>query len=185
MNEVLQTIARRRSHRRFKPDQIKDAELQAILEAGLQAPSGHNEQSWYFAVVQNPERIDELSAGCKKGMTAAPVSWIADLGRNEKFHVFYNAPTVIIAAGRKDAISSLPDACAAIQNMLLAAESLGIGSCWIGFAAFYFRTPESYRSLDLPDGYKVHYGVALGYKPDGAKQEPPLRKRDSYYHIIR
>jgi nitroreductase len=184
MNKVLSVIASRRSVRRFKKEQIKDKELQAILESGLQAPSGHNDQSCYFVAVRSRELIDELSAGCKQNMQKLPVDWMAELGRNEKYHIFYNAPTVIIVAARKDAISPLPDACAAIENMLLAAESLGVGSCWMGFAAFYFSGPEQYRKLGIPEGYQVHYGVALGYKPEKLALNPPQRKQDKYFHVI-
>ena len=185
MNKVLQTIANRRSSRSFRAEQIQEKELQAILAAGLQAPSGHNDQSWYFAVVQNRELIDEISAGCKQEMQKAAMDWMAELGRNQKYHIFYHAPTVIIVAAHKKAISPLPDVSAAIQNMLIAAESLDIGSCWMGFAAFYFNSPERYQKLGIPDGYKVHYGVALGYKPEKVTLAPPLRKRDTYFHIIR
>jgi len=73
MNEVLRTIARRRSSRQFRAEQIKDDELRAILEAGLQAPSGHNDQSWYFTVVQDKRLIDEISDGSKAEMRKAPV----------------------------------------------------------------------------------------------------------------
>ena len=73
MNDVLQTIGKRRSIRQFRAEQIKDDELRAILEAGLQAPSGHNDQSWYFTVVQDKRLIDEISDGSKAEMRKAPV----------------------------------------------------------------------------------------------------------------
>ncbi|HNX97502.1 MAG TPA: nitroreductase family protein, partial [Candidatus Aminicenantes bacterium] len=181
----LQTIARRCSVRQFEPRQIGDEELAAILEAGLQAPSGHDDQSWYFVAVQNRQRIDELSEGTKAGMRLAPVDWITNLGKAEKYHIFYQAPAVILVATRKDAVSPVADACAAIENMLLAAESLGVGSCWMGFVAFYFTDDESHRRFDIPDGYQVHYAVALGYKPEGLSLTPPQRKREKYYHVIK
>jgi nitroreductase len=176
MNDVLKIISARRSTRQFRPEQITDAELHTILEAGLQAPTGHNDQSCYLTVVQNRERIKELSDGSKIEMQKIPVDWIANLGRNEKFNIFYNAPTVVLVAGRKDAISPVPDACAAIQNMLIAAESLHLGSCWIGFAHFYFSSPERLQSIGIPDGYAVHFGVALGNRPEGFSANRPARK---------
>ncbi len=184
MNDVLKTIASRRSTRQFRPEQITDAELHAILEAGLQAPTGHNEQSCYFVVIQNSERIREISEGSKIEMQKVPADWIANIGRNEKFNIFYNAPTVVLVSARKDAVSPVPDACAAIQNMVIAAESLGIGSCWIGFAHFYFYSPERLRSIGIPEGHAVHFGVALGYRPDGFTASRPARKYEKYYHVI-
>jgi nitroreductase len=185
MNETLRVIAGRRSVRQFKPEQISDAELQAILTAGLQAPSGHNDQSWYLVAVQNRELIDEMSEGSKREMRKMPVAWMAEFGRNEAFHIYYHAPTVVLAAARTDAISPVPDVCAAIQNMLVAAGSLGVASCWIGFAHFYFSTPEANQRIELPEGYQVHYGVALGYKPDKLPLQPPLKKYEKYVHTIK
>lgn len=184
MNDVLRAIAERRSVRQFKAEQISDAELQAILTAGLQAPSGHNDQSWYLVAVQNRELIDEMSEGSKREMQKMPVDWMAELGRNKNYHIYYHAPTVIVVAARAGAISPLADACAAIQNMLLAAESLGVGSCWMGFAAFHFAAPEARQRIGLPDGYEVHYAVALGYKPDKLQLQPPPKKNEKFFHII-
>jgi nitroreductase len=184
MNETLRTIANRRSIRRFKAEQISDAALQAIVTAGLQAPSGHNSQSWYMVAVQNPELIDEMSEGSKREMQKMPVGWIADLGQNSEYHIFYHAPTVVVVAARTDAISPVPDACAAIQNMLIAAESLGVGSCWMGFARFYFTSEEARRRIGLPEGYEVHYAVALGIRPDDLQLEPPQKKFAAYFHTI-
>jgi nitroreductase len=185
MNETLQTIARRRSVRRFKDAQITDVELQAILEAGLQAPSGHNDQSCFLLAVQNRAVLREVSDGSKAAMRMSPVDWVAAAGANEKFHIFYNAPTAVIVASRKDAVSPLADACAAIQNMLLAAESLSIGSCWIGFVRYHFQNPDACARMGIPEGYEVQYGVVLGYKPDGPAGKPPLRKPESRWRIIK
>lgn len=184
-NEVLKAIAGRRSVRRFRPGQVREEELAAIVEAGLQAPSGHNDQSCYLVAVQDRALLREMSDGSKEAMRQLPVEWIADLGRVENYDIYYGAPTVVVAAARADAVSPVPDVCAAIENMLLAAESLGIGSCWIGFARFYFNGPERLRRLGIPEGYDVHYAVALGYKPDGLQLARPERKFARYFHIVR
>jgi nitroreductase len=118
-------------------------------------------------------------------MRKVPIGWIADLGRAENFNIFYQAPTVIIVSARKDAVSPVPDACAAIENMLIAAESLDVGACWIGFSKFYFVDAARYRKLGIPEGYEVQYAVVLGYKPDGLALKPPQRKRERYYHVIK
>ena len=185
MNETLRTIAKRRSIRKFEEKQISASELQAILDAGLQAPSGHNDQSWYFSVIQDQKLIKEVSDGSKAEMQKMPVPWIADLGKNENLNIYYKAPTVIIVAAKKSAVSPLPDVCAAIQNLLLAAASLNIGSCWIGFAKFYFTAPERNAKAGIPEDYEVHYAVALGYMLPGQKLEPPARKYKEYYRIIK
>jgi len=118
-------------------------------------------------------------------MTHVPVPWISELGRNEKYNIFYDAPTAIVVAAKKDAVSPLADACAAIENMLIAAESLGLGSCWIGFVKFYFTRSERLKKFGIPDGYEVHYGIALGRKPDDLSLTPPVKKYERYFNIIK
>jgi nitroreductase len=185
MNDVLKAIAGRRSIRKFKVEQITDEELLAILEAGRQAPSGHNDQSCFFSVIQNRGLIEELSEGSKKEMQKAPIDWVARLGKNEKYNIYYDAPTVVIVAAKRDAISPAADACAAIENILIAAQSLGIGSCWIGFTRYFFTVPERYTKVMIPDGYVVHYGVALGFTSEEYHANPPVRKDEKFYHVIK
>lgn len=185
MNEVLKAIAGRRSIRQYRGEQIRDAELKAILEAGLQAPSGHDSQPWHFTVIQKRELIDEISAGSKMAMRKSGIDWIAKLGEVEKYNIFYNAPTVVIVAARKDALSPVADVSAALQNMAIAAESLGIGSCWMGFVPFHFLDAENYGKIGIPEGYAVHYGMTLGYKPAGWKATPRKRNYEDFYRIIK
>ena len=118
-------------------------------------------------------------------MRKSELEWISNLGKNEKLNIFYGAPTIILVCSKKGVVSPWADVCAAIQNMLIAAESMNIGSCWNGFCRFYFNNPESYKKLGIPEGYEGYYGVAIGYKPEGYKANPPQRKYDSYYNIIK
>lgn len=185
MNEVLKTIAKRRSIRQFEAKQISGADLQAIIDAGLQAPTGHNDQSVYLSVIQDATLIKELSDGSKAEMQKLPVPWIANIGKNEKLNIYYDAPTIILVAAKKDAVSPLADVCAAIQNILIAATSLNIGSCWIGFTKFYFTAAERNKKAGIPDGYEVHYGVALGHIPETLKLKQPDRKHEKYFGIIK
>jgi nitroreductase len=110
---------------------------------------------------------------------------MVSMGNNKALNLYYKAPTVILVSGKKEAIAPLVDASAAIQNMLIAAESLGIGACWIGFAKFYFTGPDQYRKLGIPEGYEVLYGVSLGYKPEGPVAKPPARKNEKFYNVIK
>jgi nitroreductase len=185
MNEVLQTIAGRRSIRQYRDEQIQDTELKAILEAGLQAPSGHDSQSWHFTVIQKRELIDEISAGSKMAMRRSGVDWIVRLGETEKYNIFYNAPTIVLLAAKKNALSPVADVSAALQNMAIAAESLGIGSCWMGFVPFYFLDADNGKKIGIPEGYDVLYGMTLGYKPRGWKAGPRKRKYEDFYQIIK
>ncbi len=164
MNKVTETIKSRRSIRKYLPEQLREEELQVILEAGNYAPSAHNEQSWHFTVIRNKELLDRMSVKAKELMAAQGTDWVKDMGGNKDFHLFYHAPAVIVVSMRKAALSPLVDCAAAIENMLLAAESLDIGSCWIGLTRYYFAQQDELPRLKLPAGYEPCYAVALGYK---------------------
>lgn len=172
MNEVLTVIRRRRSVRIYKEEQLQEHELQTILEAGLWAPSGHNSQPWHLTVIQETDLIRHMSEISTKEMAKSPIEWVAHMGRNGR-SIFYNAPTVIIVSGKQEEfLDPLVDCSAAVQNLLLAAESLDIGSCWIGLVRFFFSKEEELGKLQLPVGYKPFYAVCLGYKVRANGQGP-------------
>jgi nitroreductase len=164
MNKVIEAIKSRRSIRKYLPEQLKDKELRAILEAGAYAPSAHNEQSWHFTVIRNKELLERISVKTKEKMAADTSDWVKNMGGNKDFQLFYHAPAVIVVSMRKNAMSPMVDCSAAIENMLLAAESLDIGSCWIGLVRYYFAMKDELPRLKIPAGYEPCYAVALGYK---------------------
>lgn len=178
----MEIIKKRRSVRQYLPEQIKDSELEAILDAAVYAPTGHNDQPWHFTVIQDKELIEEINEGAKTVMKATEIEWISQLGAMEGFNIFHRAPTAVIVSAKKDATTPLVDCSAAVQNMLLAAESLDIGSCWIGFAKFHFMNQENMEKFKIPDDYEVHFGVALGYK---ANENPkaPERNKEVYTYF--
>jgi nitroreductase len=175
MNQTIDTIKNRRSVRNYSPEQIKDEELENILETAIYAPTGHNDQPWHFTIIQNQDLINEINEGAKEAMKQMEVEWISRLGSLKDFNIFHRAPTILIVSGRRDATTPLVDCAAAVQNILLAAESMDIGSCWIGFARFYFINPENKKKLKIPDDHEVHFGVSLGYK---IKENPKAPERN-------
>jgi nitroreductase len=184
MNETIKTIKNRRSVRSFKSEPIKEEELKTILEAGLYAPSAGNKQSWHFTVIRNKDIIDELNASTKEAVKKTSEERYVQLANNEKFHIFYNAPAVIIVSGEEKASMPQVDCAAATENILLAAESLGIGSCWIGFTAFLFSGDNGNKynkELKIPAGYKPYYSIALGYKSNGNALAPERRTNTVSY----
>ena len=114
---ILDILGKRRSVRRFKPDPISESDLKTILEAGQMAPSACNKQSWHFIVI-NDESLKRtlVEHGAAVFISKAPVG-ILVLYDNRTQNVEYS-----------DHIQS---AAAAIQNMLIASSSLGIGACWV------------------------------------------------------
>lgn len=179
MNETLTNIMNRRSTRAFLAEQIKEAELQAILQAGLYAPSAHNDQPWHFTVIQDQLLLAELNAGAKEVGKNANDPLLRKMCSNEQLHIFYHAPTVLVVAGEVGALMPHTDCAAAVENMLIAAEALGVGSCWIGLAMFAFQGPQAAdycRQLQIPDGYQPYYAISLGYKKVVAVSAPPRRE---------
>ena len=142
MRNTLDVIKERRSIRKFKPEQIKEEELQAIVESGLYAPSAINKQSWNFTVIQNQEILAELNEATKNVARNLDHEALKRIGENEKYNCFYYAPTVILVSGKDEERSKVMDCSAATQNMLIAAESLNIGSCWVELVSLAYKDME-------------------------------------------
>lgn len=183
MNEVLKAIKSRRSVRNFKQDQISQENLELILEAGIYAPTANNEQPWHFTVIQNEEFLRYINDKTREEMAGADIEWVKKMGSNPAFYVTYNAPTLIIVSGRTDATAWSADCAAAIENILLAAESLDIGSVWLGLLRYYYRQEDEVNKLGIPEGYQPYYGIALGYKSGEKKDIIPIRNRDVINYI--
>lgn len=189
MNNLLDLIKNRRSIRKYMPEQIKDEELNLILEAGIFAPSGHNDQPWYFTVIQNKEVLDEINVKSKELMKKASTDWIVKMAESEKYHILHNAPTVIIVSGLETNNKELPycpmaDCSAAVQNMLLMAESIGVASCWVGLTTFIFEDEEEVKKLNLPEGYKPQFAVTLGYSAI-TKELKALPRKENVINYIK
>lgn len=183
MNEVLKVIKSRRSVRNYKQEQISQKSLDLIIEAGVYAPSAHNEQPWHFTIIQNQQMLQHINEIVSELMTKSDIKWIQKMGSNPAFKVTYNAPTLIIVSGRKDAMAWSADCSAAIQNMLIAAESLNIGSVWLGLLRFFFQQEGEVNKLGIPEGYAPYYGVALGFKEVEKEQAAPKRSLDVVNYI--
>lgn len=177
MNEVINAIKSRRSVRAYKPDKLKKTEIEAIVGAGTFAPSGHNAQAWHFSVIQDSGILSDINARTKTMMLAAiPSDWVRDYAQNPDTNVLHRAPALVIVSCRKDALTGDVDCIAAMQNMILAAESLGVGSCWMGFVSFLFGDAEEMKRLGVPEGYAARQAAVFGYPADGAKKDAPERK---------
>lgn len=183
MNQVLEVIKRRRTTRKFKEEQLKEEELSLIMEAAIHAPSGHNSQPWHFTVIQNKELLDELNVLTKESIKDFPIEHVRKLATNEKFNVFYNAPTVVLVSGKVDGHTTIQDCSAATENILLAAESLDIGACWVGLITLLFNSPEFEKiksKLNIPEGFKALHAIDLGYKAIKPAMEIERKQNISY-----
>ena len=172
MNETLQTLKNRRSVRAYLPKQIKEEELQQILEAGIYAPTGMGAQSPIMVVVQDKETISYLSKLNAEvmGSTSDP---------------FYGAPTVIIVLADKNRGTCVEDGSLVIGNMMNAAASLGVGSCWIHRAKDVFESSEGKELLKKWGIHGDYIGVGnciLGYSDVELPAAKP-RKENYIYRV--
>jgi len=177
MNEVIDNILTRRSVRAYKEDQISDEDLNAILEAATFAPSAMGKQDWHFTAVQNKEKIKKLISAIKEAMLKSSIEQYRKMGENPNYIPFYNAPTIVITAYDKTSITKESDCAVALQNMLLAAHSLNIGSCWIHLLARTGDDPKVrsvLTELGVPEDYAVFGTAVLGYN---SKDEPKAAPR--------
>lgn len=178
MNEVLENIRNRRSIRKFKEEQIKDNEVQSILEAGQFAPSAMNQQAWHFTVVQNKEVLNKLNEACRAAFLKSGNKNYEDRAKTENFNIFYNATTLIIVSYDQKAIAPQHDGSLALGNMLNAAEALGIGSCWIHALNIVLPLAENQglmSELGIPEGYAPVGSGVFGYKGIEHPSAPPRK----------
>ena len=173
-NEVLSAIAARRSCRAYQPEQIKPEELQAVVEAGTWAPTALNRQSPVIVAVQDKATWDQLSA-----MNARIMGRDGD--------PFYGAPTVLVVLADRTIPTYVEDGSLVLGNLLLAASSIGLGSCWINRAKETFDTEEGKALLRKwgldPERYRGVGNCILGYPAAGGIKPAAPRKPDYVVHV--
>ena len=194
MNEVMNTILHRRSIRRFDDRQIEEPALRQILQAGLYAPSAGGRQGVIFAVYQNREineRLGKIKRANSNPHMANGDNYVSreqpSIADDPKLiNAFYGAPTVITLFAPKNFLFSQEDCAAAAENMMLAADSMGIGSCYIGQGWTAFADPygqEKLREWSIPTDHYAVMQLLLGYLREGDKHPTPKPRRSG--RIIR
>lgn len=169
-NEVISTILARRSVRKYLDKPVEHAKLEAIVKCGVNAPNGMNRQPWAVRVVEDAAWVEGTTELFKK---ANPDMVARDKGFK---NMFRNAPNVICICTPKGQGSI--DAGLMGENMIIAAQSLGLGTCCLGGPVRFLNTSEEAKpylaKLDIPEGYAISYIIAVGY-PD---EQPEAKPRD-------
>lgn len=177
-NIVLDNIMTRRSVRDYKDEPVSREEMAKILECGIYAPSAMNMQPWAVRVVDNPDFIN--------GLTAIAVAQRPELKDDPSFrNIFRNAPTVAFVACPEVSYSGEYDCGLLSENMMLAAWSMGVGSCCLGSVVPLMMSEDAkpyLERLQLPEGYKLMVGIAFGY-PAGEAPEAPARDISKAYYV--
>ena len=169
----LEIIRTRRSCRSYKSEQITDAQLSAVLEAGTYAPTSRGLQSPFIVAIQNKELLDNLAKMNAQvmGVTTNP---------------YYDAPTYVLVFVPENAPNGVQDASLVLENMMLAAHAQGLGSCWIHREREMFATEvgkELMQQWGLPEGLLGIGALSLGY-PEG-EPTPAKPRKEGYTRVIR
>lgn len=174
MASILEVIKKRRSVRKFTEEQVAEEALGKIIEAGQLAPSGSNNQTSHFIVVQNAEVLDELREVVKAAFAAMPLDDNAygsiktsiRLSQKGTYNFMYNPPTLIIAANKRGYGNAAADCSLALGNMMLMAAELGIGTCWINqlkWLGDHEGVVACLRKYGLAEDEVVCGSLAVGY----------------------
>lgn len=172
-NEVIKAMVERRSIREYKPDMVEQDKIDEIIRAGLYAASGMDFQPSIIVEVTNKELRDRLSE-MNREIGAFP----------EGSDPFYGAPVVLIVLSEKDKPNRVYDGSLVMGNMMLAAHSLGLGSCWIHRAKEEFETEEGkqiLKDLGIEGEYEGIGHCIVGYPAVDLPEASPRHENRVYY----
>jgi len=194
---TMKIIQDRRSIRDFTEEPVSEKDLDLIMEAARQAPSGENAQPWRFIIVKDETMRKKMGAiaggGSSRRFTAEYVTQkmqdrFANLQDEEKKKAAFqkltsgqvsafmaDAPVNIVVCGKKAVWDTPFDTSAAIENMLLMITALGLGACWVIAPCIDIRDEERIKDLlDIPEGYKAISILSVGHQTRPHKQRPRL-----------
>ncbi len=183
--DLFEAIATRRSTRRFLPDPVPRELLEKIVEAGRLAPSGGNNQSTRFIVIQDRAVLADLARiaeGEFARMEAGHDTYKSlrnsiEASKRGGYVFHYDAPALIVTANKKGYGNALADCACALENMMLAANALDLGSCWINqlrWLTDHAPIEEYLRRLGMAEDEWVCGALAVGYGAGGAPVRAPL-----------
>lgn len=177
MNKTIQDIITRRSVKKYLDKTVPMELVEEVVKAGTYAPSGMNKQSAKIIAVTNKEMRDSLSRINLEIILGKNLTTTS--GHNDPF---YGAPVVLIVLAKKEIGTRIYDGTLVMENMMIAANSLGLGSCWIHRAKETFETEEGkqiLRDLGITEEYEGIGNCILGYAaPDALKPQAP--RKDDY-----
>ena len=194
---MLDLIKTRRSTRKYLDRPVPRELLEQIVEAGRYAPSGGNNQTGHFLVVTDPAvlaRLAEMAQEAFAGMevtenTYRSLAFAIQAAKRGGYVFHYHAPALIIAANKKDYGNNMADTACALENMMLMANALDLGSCWINQLRWLNEDPVllAYeRELGLAEDERVYGAVAVGFAdtPDGLPEHTPLPRTGNRVEYI-
>ncbi len=174
--DALTLIKSRHSTRKFLQKPVEKEKLDLVIEAGRFAPSGGNNQTTHFIVIQDKVVLEEMARIAQEEFakmeltpdTYASLATSIKLSKKGTYVFHYNAPVLILTANRIDYGNNMADCSCAVENMMLMANALDLGSCWINQVNWLNRNPVMVaylKKLGMQEGETVYVSMVLGY-PD-------------------
>lgn len=185
--EALEAIFTRRSTRRMKPEMPPRKLIERVVEAGRTAPSGANSRTTHIIVITKREVLDELAAIVQEAFAAMEVGPDAYISLRNSVsaakkggYVFhYGAPVLIVTANRKGYGNAIADSACVLENMMIAANALDLGACWINQLHWLdedAKVRACLEKLGLGENETVTGGLILGYCYDGLPVRSELKR---------
>ena len=201
VDATMKVVQDRRSIREYTAEPVSDQDLDIILEAARQAPSGENAQPWRFIIVKDAEtrkRLGTLAGGgsgrrftaefVTKKMQERFSSLEDEAKKRAAFEKLTSgqvsaflagAPVNIVVCGKKDVWDMPYDTAAAIENMLLVVTALGLGACWVIAPCMDIRDEERVKALlGVPEGFKAVSIISVGHPTRPHRPRPRIPIKD-------
>ncbi len=184
--EAIEAILTRRSTRRFSPELPEKDIILRVLDAGRHAPSGSNSQTTHLIVITDRTVLTELASLVQEAFAGmeldedmyAPMKKAIRGSREGNYVFHYNAPVMIVTANRRDYGNAMADSACVLENMMIAANALDLGSCWIN-QLHWLDENEKVRTfltrLGLGEEETVTGGLAVGYAASGGPLRTPRK----------
>jgi len=164
-------LKKRRAVRQYTQAAIERPEVEALINAAIEAPSAMNLQPWAFAVILGRENVDSYAMRAKAWLAThlSQLSSAAQRRLEQRIHedpdftLFYHAPALMLVLAKSSEAQDMEDCCLAAENLMLAARDRNLGTCWIGFARPWLNLPEVKAELGVPEEYRVVAPIVLGH----------------------
>ena len=194
--DAIEAIMTRRSTRRFAAEVPEWGSVEKVIEAGRYAPSGGNSQTTHFIVITDPDVLQELARIVQTAFAKMDIqpdtyaslknSISASKRGNYIFH--YNTPVLIVTANKKGYGNAMADSACALENMMIAANALNLGTCWIN-QLHWLDEDDAVRAyllgLGLAEDETVTGGLALGYPAEGLPNRNALPRTGNPVTMVR
>jgi len=191
MNPVMQNMYDRTSIRKYESTPLSRDVIDELLKAAVQAPCGGNTQFWKFLVLESDEAKYRLNLAVRDGMRDLvlgenPYKSKVNgkrAAQNDDYCCFFHAPAWIVIANQKTHPNAMADCSLAVSNLMHAATSMGLGTCWVNQVPWTQDDPrvaEVLRDFGLPEDYVVCVSVAVGI-PAHAPKKPERKAPDALY----